>query len=313
MGIDTALAIEELDTDFICAICHDIVQNPVITTCEHYFCDSCIRPWIQANSTCPIERDSAEEAGLSRPQRYYRNKLAEVRLRCPFSGTETTYEAFERHKMNCPENPDAWMECNFCHVKHMINEEDNHQQSCLPFLRDKIAKNEVEKNELKRKREEDKKEIERLTKKIRTAQYISTWNAKFPTPKNHTQKVANNYYTWNNHVGNLVDGTRKINPRFKLDHGEMEIGLRLRKATDTKGVLVNFYLKTGKKGRVKFTLSMYMEGNVLWQKEVTQELEVISNRTDGWTGERSWDDLPSDLPSNLLVHIGIAEWEPNTE
>ena len=36
MGIDTALALDKLDDEFVCTICTDIVVNPVeITKCEH--------------------------------------------------------------------------------------------------------------------------------------------------------------------------------------------------------------------------------------------------------------------------------------
>ena len=121
---------------------------------------------MKANSTCPKDRDPAREEGLSQPVRYFRNKLAEVRMRCQFCNTETTYEGFERHNTNCRENPNAWMECTFCHEKHMINKEDDHQNSCIPFLRDKIAKKESEVTDLKRKRESDKKQFEESAKKV---------------------------------------------------------------------------------------------------------------------------------------------------
>jgi len=325
MGIDTGLAIDGLRADFVCSICHDIVQNPVeISSCEHHFCDGCVRPWIQANSDCPIDRLPVEEAGLSQPRRFYRNTLAEVRLRCQFSAcnAETTYEGFERHKTNCPENPEAWIECTFCHVKHMINEEETHQKSCLPFLHDKIARNESEKKELekefRRKREADKKqckdEIERVAKKSRTMRYIFTWNAKFPNPENHQQSCDDFYYTWQHHVGNMVSGTsRRARQRFKLDHGEMAVGLCLDKETDQREICIQVFLTTCKKARVKFIVSLSLAGKVLWQKERSEELEVESNRKDGFTGGHISDDLPSDLPSKLLVVVEVLEWEPNTE
>jgi len=311
MGIDTALALDNLDDEFVCAICTDILENPVeISRCEHNFCDSCIRKWIQDKSECPIDRDPAVEAGLGRPRRFFRNKLAEVRLRCPFSGTEITHEAFERHTMNCRENPDAWRECNFCHAKHMINEEVTHQQSCLPFLRDKIDKRESEVKQLKRKYEE---EI-RLVKRPRTSRYILTWNAKFPTPQYH-QTTCNEFYsTWNRRVGNLVDGAVKRNPRFKLDRGDMSVGLRLKRVVDERRISIQFHLTTGNKGRVKFNWSLSSEGRILWQQERTEQLEVQEAYVNtGWTGGHINEDLPSNLPSDVLVIVEVIEWEPNTE
>jgi len=322
MGIDTALAIDKLEDEFVCSICHDILHDPiVISRCEHYFCNNCIRPWIQANSTCPKDRDPTQEAGLSQPFRFFRNKLAEVRLRCQFPGcnTETTYEGFEAHKSNCRENPAAWKACAFCHVKHLIYEEDAHKKGCIPYLHDKIARSESEKQELekefRRKREADKKEIERVAKKSRTMRYIFTWNAKFPNPENHHDACAVCYYTWQNHVGNLVSGTsRPARQLFQLDHGEMAVGLCLVKRTDQREICIQiqFYLTTCKKARVKFNVSLSLAGKVLWQKERTEELEVEDNKT-GWTGGGINDDLPSDLPSKLLVVVEVLEWEPNTE
>jgi len=308
MGIDTALALDKLKDEFVCSICHDIVEDPVvISKCEHYFCGCCIRPWIQANSTCPKDRDPTQEAGLSQPFRFYRNMLAEVRLRCQFSGcnTETTYEGFRRHEANCRKNPEAWMDCAFCHVKHMINEEDTHKQSCLPFLRDKIAKNELENNELKRKREADKKKIEdleQMAKKPRKVRYVLTWNAKFPSPDNHTQKSTISYISWDNHV-----------PNFELDHGQIIVGLCLRKITNERKICFQFYLTTAQKGHVKFNYSLSSKGKVLWQNERTERLQVESE--SGWTGGHIYDDLPTDLDlsSSLVVVVEVIEWEPNTE
>jgi len=318
MGIDTALAIDKLEDEFVCSICHDILHDPiVISRCEHYFCNNCIRPWIQANSTCPKDRDPVEEAGLRQPVRFFRNKLADVRLRCQFSSCnrEITYEGFERHKTNCPHNPDAWMECTFCHFKHMIKQESIHKKTCIPFLHDTIDKKESEKKKVERKREADKKQyddkIERMEKKSRTVLYILTWDAKFPTRENHQQNGIDFYYTWNSDVGNLVDGTRKINPRFKLDHGKMGVGLRLDKETDERSINIQFFLTTGKKARVKFNWSLSSAGKVLWQKERTEELKVRSNRTNGCTGGHIHDLLPSDMPSNLLAVVEVTEWEPN--
>merc|ERR1712179_399 len=119
------------------------------------------------------------------------------------------------------------------------------------------------------------------------------------------------FYTASNNAGNLVDGTRKTNPRFKLDHGEMQVCLLLDKETDEREICIHFFLPSGKKGRVKFNYSLSVAGKVLWQKERTEELEVESNAKDGWTGGEINDVLPSDLPSNLLVTVEVIEWEPN--
>ena len=48
MGIDSELAVNEVDEELICSICRGILEDPVeIKDCEHMFCDGCIRPSIQ--------------------------------------------------------------------------------------------------------------------------------------------------------------------------------------------------------------------------------------------------------------------------
>ena len=48
MGIDLDLAVSQVDEEFVCVICQDILLNPVeIKGCEHIFCDGCIRGSIQ--------------------------------------------------------------------------------------------------------------------------------------------------------------------------------------------------------------------------------------------------------------------------
>ena len=195
------------------------------------------------------------------------------------------------------------MECTFCHEKHMVKDEDSHKQfSCVPSLRDKIEKNQLEIKKLKRKREADKKKIEkieRLAKKPRTARYIFTGSANFPTPNHHEECYESCYYKWSNLV--------------KLDHGEMDVCLCLEGDKDGGVISINFYLKTVKKAYVKLNLSLCWAGKVLWQKERTKRLEVESDDENGWTGGDIWDELPSDLPSKLRVVVEVIEWEPNKE
>lgn len=127
------------------------------------------------------------------------------------------------------------------------------------------------------------------------------------------------YYTWNLGVGNLVDGTLKIKPKFKLDDGEMSVCLHLAKnGAGRPHIGINFYLTTGKMAYVNFTWSVSSNGNVLWQKERSEELEVKSNSKNGFTGGHIIDDLPSDLSPNLLVTVEInywslSKWQPHRE
>ena len=39
-----------------CSICLDVRRNPAMTPCMHVFCRSCIGPWLDHHSACPICR-----------------------------------------------------------------------------------------------------------------------------------------------------------------------------------------------------------------------------------------------------------------
>jgi len=123
MGIAFDLAVGQVDEEFVCPVCKDILVNPVeIKGCEHVFCDGCIRGALQINPTCPVDRKAVEESDLGQPRRYFRNMLANLKLRCPFCSDETTHGDFERHKTNCPRNPDAAIACTCCNVEYTVKD-----------------------------------------------------------------------------------------------------------------------------------------------------------------------------------------------
>jgi len=39
-----------------CSICHDDVNNAVILTCKHIFCEDCVCEWLERERTCPLCR-----------------------------------------------------------------------------------------------------------------------------------------------------------------------------------------------------------------------------------------------------------------
>jgi hypothetical protein len=36
--------------------CWDELDSPIRLGCRHYFCESCIRPWLDGHNHCPVYR-----------------------------------------------------------------------------------------------------------------------------------------------------------------------------------------------------------------------------------------------------------------
>ena len=51
-----ALNPENIPEDLICSICFTLPAEPVITPCDHIFCQSCIHEALSRQSVCPIDR-----------------------------------------------------------------------------------------------------------------------------------------------------------------------------------------------------------------------------------------------------------------
>lgn len=45
---------EEEELPFACHICREPFKNPVVTKCEHYFCESCALESYKKNNKCPV-------------------------------------------------------------------------------------------------------------------------------------------------------------------------------------------------------------------------------------------------------------------
>ncbi len=47
-----------------CPICYDIVEDPVITHCAHFFCNECINSHLTRNNNCPVCREPIKKSEL---------------------------------------------------------------------------------------------------------------------------------------------------------------------------------------------------------------------------------------------------------
>lgn len=51
--------------DLICAICHNVTKEPVVTKCSHVFCKVCLQTALQHNRVCPLCRRENPCANLA--------------------------------------------------------------------------------------------------------------------------------------------------------------------------------------------------------------------------------------------------------
>lgn len=161
---------EDLSEEFICTICHDVLEDPlVVEHCEHIYCGGCIKDWCEASGTCPLDREPIRVDQLRVPQRSFLNLVIGLKRRCPFAeqGCTTVIELGDTwvHTMNCPANPDYKTECGQgCGAKLTRNEVEDHR--CIVALKTQLAALRVELSQVKAEAENSKGRLRALEKMI---------------------------------------------------------------------------------------------------------------------------------------------------
>ncbi|XP_072941529.1 TNF receptor-associated factor 6-like isoform X2 [Epargyreus clarus] len=115
MGI-TALN-ETVDTNqpesrYECPVCLNWLRDPVITTCGHKFCKSCITSWLQNSGHCPIDNINLSMKVDIFPDNYTKREIQEHRMSCPFAAKGCTIKVtpldLDAHIADCTFNqPEA--------------------------------------------------------------------------------------------------------------------------------------------------------------------------------------------------------------
>lgn len=55
MGFPDELLVTSNTFEFVCAICHEIMQHPTkLDCCTHAFCQTCITKWTECSRACPL-------------------------------------------------------------------------------------------------------------------------------------------------------------------------------------------------------------------------------------------------------------------
>ena len=56
MGFSTDLILPGQEghySEFTCSICFNLVEGPLLTTCQHIFCTACLQDWFETKPSCP--------------------------------------------------------------------------------------------------------------------------------------------------------------------------------------------------------------------------------------------------------------------
>jgi hypothetical protein len=119
--------------EFFCAICQGLLWKPrSCASCQHLFCNKCIRTWLKINPTsCPFRCSPYEE---KRAPPYIHSLLGRLSVRCrnsSFGCTEILpYDLLQQHQtMEC-QFPTK--QCPVCGEYLLLSEIDQHQISCIP-------------------------------------------------------------------------------------------------------------------------------------------------------------------------------------
>lgn len=102
--------VDHVDSDWICTICQELIQNANETDCGHLFCGHCLRSWMANHNTCPMCRAVNDRSQIS-AARYIDRNIQNVNIWCPNDcGEKITVRALKNHlssdcekaKTKCP-------------------------------------------------------------------------------------------------------------------------------------------------------------------------------------------------------------------
>jgi hypothetical protein len=119
--------------ELCCAICQGLLWKPrSCASCQHLFCNKCIRTWLKVNSTsCPFRCIPYEE---KRAAPHIQSLLARLSIRCrnsSFGCTEIlSYDSLEQHETEECHFPTK--QCRICGIYILIEDIDQHHTFCVP-------------------------------------------------------------------------------------------------------------------------------------------------------------------------------------
>lgn len=82
----TGRVVGDVDPDFVCSICHGVLDEPVQRAeCEHVFCSVCIQRWLETNGSCAACREPLTVDALVPASRFIRTRVNALQVSCKFA------------------------------------------------------------------------------------------------------------------------------------------------------------------------------------------------------------------------------------
>lgn len=127
--------LDSVSKEFECAICHDIMIEPVSMCCNnkanHVFGRECIDKALGNKNSCPLCNHSFYYESVKYiPMKYYTNALNKLQLKCQNECSWTgLFEEYENHLKICENKP---YKCD-CNNSILHKNKEEHQKIC-PFV-----------------------------------------------------------------------------------------------------------------------------------------------------------------------------------
>jgi len=138
--------------EYLCPICHDLIQDPVETECSHLFCETCLATHVdKGGDKCPLCNVEINADEFSYPS-FIKRKLQSIQVsctypECTFKGSwkeiqihypphfytpcpfcQEKVQNIERHVEQCPA---ISRECSKCNQTLLASEQKQHKAECL--------------------------------------------------------------------------------------------------------------------------------------------------------------------------------------
>ncbi len=141
--------------DFICAICHLVVKDPIVEhiDCYRVFCKPCIEEF--SSHTCPHCSSSTLDRLRPMHPKVYSQVYLKLEMKCSLQNCDSTIplSQYDNHLSSCIH---VIVPCSYCDKQiEVIAMEDHHAKDCMryvipciiPGCREKIPRDEMDQHE----------------------------------------------------------------------------------------------------------------------------------------------------------------------